>query len=103
MKCGTICEMTCAINIIYSNFAQRLLDCAHNISYIQSVDMIFALDYLDDREQVTPKLSCHLRTSKSLIALLFRCSINVSSRTRLRVGFGCFEGTCARHYLHPVL
>ena len=54
--------------------------------------MIFALNYLKIRELVPPKLSCHLRISKSLIALLFRCSINVSSRTRLRVGFRCFEG-----------
>ena len=33
-----------------------------------------------------------LRFSKNLNALLFRCSMNVSSRTRLRVGFRCFEG-----------
>lgn len=96
-------EKTNERNIIYSSFAHQLSGCAHNISYVQSVDMIFAFDYLNDRERVTSKLSCHLRISKSLIALLFRCSINVSSRTRLRVGFGCFEGTCARHYLHPVL
>ena len=89
--------------VYYSSFAHATYCCTHNISYVQSVDMIFAFDYLNDRERVTSKLSCHFRISKSLIALLFRCSINVSSRTRLRVGFGCFEGTCARHYLHPVL
>ena len=33
-----------------------------------------------------------LRFSKNLNALLFRCSMNVSSRTRLWVGFRCFEG-----------
>ena len=48
--------------------------------------MIFALDFLNNRELCTPKLSCHLRISKSLYALLFRCSMNVSFRTCLRVG-----------------
>ena len=43
-----------------------------------------------------------LRFSKNLNALLFRCSMNVSSRTRLQVGFRCFEGHfrtrwCLRH------
>ena len=61
--------------------------------------MIFALDYLNNRELMTPKLSCHLRISKSLIALLFRCSMNVSSRTRLRVEFRCF----VRHLRSPLL
>ena len=70
--------------------------------------MIFALNYLKIRELVPPKLSCHLRISKSLIALLFRCSINVSSRTRLRVGFRCFEGHfrtrwCLRHVFCGVM
>ena len=70
--------------------------------------MIFALNYLKIRELVPPKLSCHLRISKSLIALLFRCSINVSSRTRLWVGFRCFEGHfrtrwCLRHVFCGVM
>ena len=70
--------------------------------------MIFALDYLNDREWVTSKLSCHLRISKSLIALLFRCLMNVSSRTRLPVGFRCFEGHfrtrwCLRHVFGGVM
>ncbi len=52
--------------------------------------MIFALNYLNNRELVAPKLSCHLRISKSLIALLFRCSMNVSSRTRLQGGIQMF-------------
>ena len=54
--------------------------------------MIFALDFLNNRELCTPKLSCHLRILKSLIALLFRCSMNVSSRTRLWGGFRYFKG-----------
>ena len=83
-------------------------DCAHNISYVQGINMIFALNYLKIRELVPPKLSCHLRISKSLIALLFRCLINVSSRTRLRVGFRCFEGHfrtrwCLRHVFCGVM
>ena len=54
------------------------------------------------------KLSCHLRISKSLIALLFRCLMNVSSRTRLPVGFRCFEGHfrtrwCLRHVFCGVM
>ena len=57
--------------------------------------MIFALDFLNNRELCTPKLSCHLRISKSLIALLFRCSMNVSSRTRLRGDSGISKGTLA--------
>ena len=61
--------------------------------------MIFALNYLNNRELVAPKLSCHFRISKSLIALLFRCSMNVSSRTRLRVEFRCF----VRHLRSPLL
>ncbi len=61
--------------------------------------MIFALNYLNNRELVAPKLSCHLRISKSLIALLFRCWMNVSSRTRLRVEFRCF----VRHLRSPLL
>ncbi len=70
--------------------------------------MIFALNYLKIRELVPPKLSCHSRISKSLIALLFRCSINASSRTRLRVGFRCFEGHfrtrwCLRHVFCGVM
>lgn len=42
---------------------------AHNISYVRSVNMIFALDYLNNRELVTPELSCHLRISKNVKAL----------------------------------
>ena len=54
------------------------------------------------------KLSCHLRISKSLFALLFRCLMNVSSRTRLPVGFRCFEGHfrtrwCLRHVFCGVM
>ena len=54
------------------------------------------------------KLSCHLRISKSLIALLFRCLMNVYSRTRLTVGFRCFEGHfrtrwCLRHVFCGVM
>ena len=49
-----------------------------------------------------------LRFSKNLNALLFRCSMNVSSRTRLRVGFRCFEGHfrtrwCLRHVFCGVM
>ena len=49
-----------------------------------------------------------LRFSKNLNALLFRCSMNVSSRTRLRVGFRCFEGHfrtrwCLRHVFGGVM
>ena len=40
-----------------------------------------------------------LRFSKNLNALLFRCVMNVSSRTRLRVGFRCFKG----HLRSPLL
>ena len=76
--------------VYYSSFAHATYCCTHNISYVQSVDMIFAFDYLNDRERVTSKLSCHLRISKSLIALLFRCLMNVSSRTRLKAGFRYF-------------
>ena len=70
--------------------------------------MIFALNYLKIRELVPPKLSCHLRISKSLIALLFRCLMNVSFRTCLRVGFRCFEGHfrtrwCLRHVFCGVM
>ena len=79
-------------------------DCAHNISYVQGINMIFALNYLKIRELVPPKLSCHLRIWKSLIALLFRYLINVSYRTRLKVGFRCFEGHFrTRWCLHHVL
>ena len=49
-----------------------------------------------------------LRFSKNLNALLFRCSMNVSSRTRLQVGFRCFEGHfrtrwCLRHVFGGVM
>ena len=47
----------------------------------------------------TKKLSCHLRISKSLIALLLWFLINTSFRTRPKVGFRCFE----RHLHPPVL
>ena len=44
------------------------------------------------RRAVSENCLVALRFSKNLNALLFRCSMNVSSRTRLRVGFRCFEG-----------
>ena len=48
---------------------------------------------------MTKKLSCHLRISKNLIALLLWSSINASCRTRPEVGIRCFE----RHLHPPVL
>ena len=48
---------------------------------------------------MTKKLSCHLRISKNLIALLLWSSINASYRTRPKVGIRCFE----RHLHPPVL
>ena len=60
------------------------------------------------RRAVSENCLVALRFSKNLNALLFRCSMNVSSRTRLRVGFRCFEGHfrtrwCLRHVFGGVM
>ena len=60
------------------------------------------------RRAVSENCLVALRFSKNLNALLFRCSMNVSSRTRLRVGFRCFEGHfrtrwCLRHVFCGVM
>ena len=60
------------------------------------------------RRAVSENCLVALRFSKNLNALLFRCSMNVSSRTRLQVGFRCFEGHfrtrwCLRHVFCGVM
>ena len=59
----------------------------------------FACQCIKNPWTVTKKLSCHLRISKRLIALLLWFLINTSFRIRPKVGFGCFE----RHLHPPVL
>ena len=59
-------------------------------------------------EAVSENCLVALRFSKNLNALLFRCSMNVSSRIRLRGGFRCFEGHfhtrwCLRHVFCGVM
>ena len=60
--------------IIISNFAHRLLDCAHTISYVRSIIGIFALIFSNTRELVALKLTQISRISKK--SLLCNALIN---------------------------
>ena len=80
------------------------------IIFLMSHDFVndFAFRYLNCPGDVSENCLVALRFSKNLNALLFRCLMNVSSRTRLPVGFRCFEGHfrtrwCLRHVFGGVM
>ena len=70
------------------------------MTYIFEYDFCF-VNFLKLWEIVFGNCLVALRFSKNLNALLFRCLMNASSRTRLRVGFRCFKGHLRSPLLEP--